>query len=70
MKMTSDNKMQMLQTTLGDLVVTVTDIALELSKDTKKAYLVAAIVLHDLLSQTRPKDGFRARRSKLRSNLV
>ena len=68
--MTSDNKIRMLQTTLGDLVVTITDIALELSKDTKKAYLVAAIVLHDLLSQKRSKDGLCVRRGKLRSSPV
>jgi hypothetical protein len=41
--------------TLGELVVAVTEVAFEVSKDEKKAYQIASIVVGKLLSPAAPK---------------
>jgi hypothetical protein len=47
-----------LQTTVGDLVVAATDAALEVSRNQRKAYRLAGIVLNKMLNDSR----LRARR--------
>jgi hypothetical protein len=42
-----------LQTTVGDLVVAATDAALEVSRNQRKAYRLAGIVLNKILNDSR-----------------
>ena len=43
-------------TTIGDLVVAVTDVALEVAKDKRKAYRIASRVVNSMLKSPTPTD--------------
>lgn len=49
--MRSDIKTQTFDTTFGDLIVFMTDVALEMSNDDREAYFLAALTLQDMLNQ-------------------
>jgi hypothetical protein len=51
--MRSDSKTQTFNTTVGDLIVFMTDVALEMSNDDKEAYFLTALALDDLLNQAK-----------------
>jgi hypothetical protein len=45
-----------IHTTIGDLVVAVTDVALDVEKDKKKAYRIASRVVNSMLKSPTPSD--------------
>lgn len=51
--MTTKPPVKRMQITVGDLVVTAMDAALELSRNERKAYRIARIVLNKLLNDSR-----------------
>ncbi len=48
-----NHEKERIDTTLGDLIVTVSDAALELSEDKREAYLVAGVALGVILKKAR-----------------
>ena len=51
--MNINHEKERIDTTLGDLIATVTDAALELSEDKREAYLVAGVALGVILKKAR-----------------
>lgn len=54
--MNAEPPVKRLQTTVGDLVVAAMDVALEVSKNQRKAYRLAGIVLNKMLNDSRFKE--------------
>jgi hypothetical protein len=54
--MRTDFDCKRIHTTIGDLVVAVADVALEVAKDKRKAYRIATRVVNSMLKSPTPSD--------------